>query len=103
MGKEKLIAKIKKFPDTCGVYIMRDKNRRPLYIGKASSLKRRVISYFQRQQEGRLEQMLVQVKNIEVKETDSIIEALFLENELIKKYQPKYNLKLKDDKTFLGI
>jgi excinuclease ABC subunit C len=82
---------------------MRDSRRRPLYIGKASSLKRRVLSYFQRPQETRIEQMLAQVQNIEAKKTDSVIEALFLENDLIKKYKPKYNVKLKDDKTFLGI
>src|SRR3989304_262080 len=83
--------------------MMRDGRKSLLYIGKASSLKRRVLSYFQRPQETRLQKMLSQVKNIEVKKTDSVIEALFLENDLIKKYQPKYNLKLKDDKTFLGI
>ncbi|KKR28392.1 MAG: Excinuclease ABC, C subunit domain protein [Candidatus Woesebacteria bacterium GW2011_GWA1_39_8] len=82
---------------------MRDKNRRPLYIGKASSLKHRVISYWQRPQETRIEKMLSQVSNIETKKTESVFEALFLENDLIKKYQPKYNVKLKDDKTFLGI
>ena len=98
-----LISKIKKFPDTPGVYIMRDSRRRPLYIGKASSLRRRVISYFQRPQETRIEQMLAQVSNIDLQKTDSVIEALFLENDLIKKYQPKYNVRLKDDKTFLGI
>jgi len=98
-----LISKIKKFPDSSGIYIMRDSNRRPLYIGKASSIKRRVLSYFQRPQETRLEQMLAQVRIIETKKTDSVIEALFLENDLIKKYKPKYNVKLKDDKTFLGI
>lgn len=103
MEKEKLIFKVKKFSDTPGVYIMRDSHRRHLYIGKASSLKRRVLSYFQRPQEARLEQMLTQVKSIDIKKTDSVIEALFLENDLVKKYQPKYNVKLKDDKTFLGI
>ena len=98
-----LTSKIKKFPDSPGVYIMRDARRRPIYIGKASSLKRRVLSYFQRPQETRLEQMLTQVHSIDVKKSDSVIEALFLENGLIKKYRPKYNVKLKDDKTFLGI
>ena len=82
---------------------MRDKNRRPLYIGKASSIKHRVLSYWQRPQEMRIEKMLSQVSSINVKKTDSVIEALFLENDLIKKYQPKYNVKLKDDKSFLGI
>lgn len=99
----KLIAKIKKFSDLPGVYILRDGRRSPLYIGKASSLKHRVLSYFQRPQESRLEKMLEQVRTIEIKKTDSVIEALFLENDLIKKFKPKYNIKLKDDKTFLGI
>lgn len=99
----KLINKIKKFPDTSGVYLMRDSRRKILYIGKASSLRRRVISYFQRPQEARIEKMLEQVNTIDTQKTDSVIEALLLENDLIKKYQPKYNIKLKDDKTFLGI
>ena len=98
-----MIAKIKRFSDTPGVYFMRDKNRRVLYIGKASSLKRRVLSYFQRPQEDRIEKMLSQVNSIDIQKTDSVIEALLKENELIKKFQPKYNVKLKDDKTFLGI
>lgn len=103
MVNEKLIAKVKKFPDTPGVYIMRNARKTPLYIGKASSLKRRTLSYFQRPQEMRIEKMLTQVSVIDVLKTDSVIEALLLENSLIKKYQPKYNVKLKDDKTFLGI
>ena len=103
MENSNLISKIKKFPDLPGIYIIRDKNSRPLYIGKASSLKRRVLSYFQRPQETRIEQMLSQVAKIDTQKTDSVIEALFLENDLIKKYKPKYNVKLKDDKTFLGI
>jgi len=103
MTYEQLIAKIKKFPDTPGVYLMRAANRQILYIGKASSLRRRVISYFQRPQEARIEKMVSQISTIEIKKTESVIEALLLENDLIKKYQPKYNVKLKDDKTFLGI
>lgn len=103
MTKEKLIEKIKHYPDTPGVYLMRNKNRKILYIGKASSLKKRVLSYFQRPQEDRIEMMLSQVTTIETKKTESVIEALLLENELIKKHQPKYNVKLKDDKTYLGI
>ncbi|AKM81989.1 TPA: excinuclease ABC subunit UvrC [Candidatus Berkelbacteria bacterium] len=103
MNTLKLIEKIKKFPDEPGVYLMRSADRTILYIGKASSLKRRVISYFQRPQETRIEKMLSQVSVIETRQTESVIEALLLENELIKKYQPKYNIKLKDDKTYLGI
>lgn len=103
MDNSKLISKIKKFPEVPGIYIMRDAKRSPLYIGKASSLRHRVLSYFQRPQETRLEKMLEQIKLIEIQKTDSVIEALFLESNLIKKYKPKYNIKLKDDKTFLGI
>lgn len=82
---------------------MRDTSRSPLYIGKATSLRRRVISYFQRPQEARIEKMLGQVQKIDILKTESVLEALFLENKLIKKFQPKYNIKLKDGKTFLGI
>lgn len=103
MDTLKLIDKIKKFPEKPGVYLMRDSRRRILYIGKASSLKHRVLSYFQRPQEARIEKMLSQIFTIETRQTDSVIEALLLENDLIKKYQPKYNVRLKDDKTFLGI
>lgn len=103
MDKLKLISKIRKFPDTPGVYIMRGATGHELYIGKASSLRRRVISYFQRPQEERIEKMLSQVNKIEIRQTDSVLEALLLENDLIKKIQPKYNIKLKDDKTYLGI
>jgi excinuclease ABC subunit C len=103
MNQDQFIKKIKKFPGSPGVYIMRDSQHHPLYIGKASSLKHRVLSYFQRPQETRLEQMLEKVTYIDIAKTDSVIEALFLENRLIKNNQPKYNIKLKDDKTFLGI
>lgn len=103
MDKLKLVEKIKKFPDTPGIYVMRGARREILYIGKATSLKHRVISYFQRPQESRIELMLGQVETIEIQRTDSVIEALLLENNLIKKLEPKYNIKLKDGKTYLGI
>ena len=103
MDRLKLIDKIKKFPDTPGIYVMRNSHRQILYIGKATSLRHRVLSYFQRPQEARIELMLSQVDNIEIQRTDSVIEALLLENNLIKKFDPKYNIKLKDGKTYLGI
>ena len=99
----KIIDKIKNFPDSPGIYLMRDKNRTILYIGKATSLRHRVISYFQRPQEARIEKMLLQVSDIQIQRTDSVVEALILEANLIKKYEPKYNIKLKDGKTYLGI
>lgn len=103
MEKIKLVEKIKKFPDTPGVYVMRGLRREILYIGKATSLRHRVLSYFQRPQEARIELMLSQVLDIEIQRTDSVVEALLLENNLIKKLEPKYNIKLKDGKTYLGI
>lgn len=103
MERQKLIEKIKKFPDTPGVYVMRGLHREILYIGKATSLRQRVLSYFQRPQEARIELMLANVRTIEIQRTDSVVEALLLENNLIKKLEPKYNIKLKDGKTYLGI
>lgn len=103
MKREDLIIKIKDFPDTPGVYLMKNTAQEVLYVGKATSLRHRVLSYFQRPQEARIEMLLSQVSNIETKQTDSVIEALLLESRLIKLYQPKYNVKLKDDKTYLGI
>lgn len=103
MNQFQLIEKIKKFPDTPGVYLMRDSRRAILYIGKATSLRHRVLSYFQRPQEGKIEKMLSQIANIQIQRTDSVIEALLLESNLIKKYEPKYNVRLKDGKTYLGI
>ena len=76
MEKFKLIERIKKFPETPGVYVMRDVNRAILYIGKATSLKHRVLSYFQRPQESRIELMLSQVATIEIQRTESVVEAL---------------------------
>jgi len=103
MIKDELIKKVKKFSDEPGVYLMRGERREILYIGKATSLRQRVISYFQRPQEARIEKMLSQVTAIDTHQTDSVLEALLLENNLIKKHQPKYNVKLKDSKTYLGI
>ncbi len=103
MDRLKLIDKIKKFPETPGIYVMRGSRQEVLYIGKATSLKHRVLSYFQRPQETRIEMLLTNVVNIEIQRTDSVVEALLLENNLIKKYEPKYNVKLKDGKTYLGI
>jgi len=98
-----LISKIKNFPEKPGVYLMKDKSGNILYIGKAGSLKRRVLSYFQKAQDSRIEKLLSEIKNIDYKITDSALEALILESNLIKKYNPKYNIKEKDDKSFLYV
>ena len=82
------------------VYVFRDKDKKILYIGKATSLRNRVGSYFSGTHNYRIEKMISQIKKIEVKETDTVLEALILEANLIKKHQPRYNVKEKDDKSF---
>lgn len=87
-----------------GVYFFRDKEGKLLYIGKAINLKRRVSSYFQKKHaDPRIEEMVAKIAKIDCKETDSVIEALILEANLIRTRQPFYNIKLKDDKTFVNI
>ena len=92
-----------KLPDAPGVYIFKA-GREILYIGKATSLRSRVRSYFVSQiREVRsplIEKMIEEAKKIEVIETDSVLEALILEAHLIKRHQPIYNSKEKDDKSF---
>ncbi|MAF80119.1 hypothetical protein CL629_03515 [bacterium] len=90
-------------PQTPGVYIFKDKNKKILYIGKAANLKRRVSSYFTRPHGSRIQKMAGEIKTVNHKKTDSALEALILEAELIKKHQPQYNVLQKDDKTFLYV
>lgn len=95
---------VKKLPDAPGVYIFRGPKRSILYIGKATSLKTRVASYFRRDlMETRgpiITGMVEAAKNIDFITTDSVLEALILEAHLIKKHQPPYNTKEKDNKSF---
>lgn len=93
---------LKKLPKEPGVYIMRDKNDGILYVGKAVNLHNRVRSYF-RANIGRgpaIDQMVSLIARFEYIVTDSELEALVLENNLIKEHSPKYNTLLKDDKTY---
>lgn len=95
---------IKKFPPKPGVYFFKDAGGRILYIGKAGSLKTRVKSYFSYKNiDARLRSMTENAYDIEYRETDSVLEALILEANLIKKHQPKYNIREKDDKSFIFI
>ncbi len=100
--KEHIEAIVKRLPHKPGVYQYFDKNGKIIYVGKAKALKSRVGSYFnQDQQHGAKITFLVkQIANIEVIVVDSEIDALLLENNLIKKYQPRYNILMKDDKTY---
>ncbi len=94
----------KKLPDATGVYIFRGHKRSILYIGKATSIRERVASYFnQNLIETRgpiIASMIEAVKTIDYIKTDSVLEALILEAHLIKRYKPPYNTKEKDNKSF---
>ena len=92
---------LKTIPDSPGVYQYYDKEDKILYVGKAKNLKKRVASYFTKNHENAKTRILVKkivsIKHIVV---DTETDALLLENNLIKKYQPRYNIMLKDDKTY---
>lgn len=92
---------IKSIPKKPGVYQYFNKEGKILYIGKAKNLKKRVSSYFTKKHEnGKTNILVKQIADIKTIVVDTEIEALLLENNLIKKYQPKYNIMLKDDKTY---
>jgi excinuclease ABC subunit C len=93
--------KLQTLPDKPGVYQYFDAQGKIIYVGKAKSLKKRVSSYFIKQHDNGKTTLLVrQIKDIHYIVVDTELDALLLENNLIKKYQPKYNIQLKDDKTY---
>lgn len=94
--------KLKNLPSKPGVYLFKDKNDRTLYVGKAKILRQRVRSYFQKSRpaDPRLQVMINKINDLEFIVTDSEVEALILEANLVKEYKPKYNVNLKDDKSF---
>jgi excinuclease ABC subunit C len=93
---------ISSLPETPGIYKYFDKEGALIYIGKAKSLKKRVSSYFNKNHyENRKTAIMVsRICNIEFTLVETEIDALLLENSLIKKFQPKFNINLKDDKTY---
>ena len=93
---------LKKLPTRPGVYIMHGGQDEIIYVGKAVSLRNRVRQYFQAsyKRSPKIEQMVSQVSRFEYIVTDSELEALVLENNLIKEHRPKYNTMLRDDKTY---
>ncbi|MEK9182298.1 MAG: GIY-YIG nuclease family protein [Patescibacteria group bacterium] len=99
----KLTDQIKKLPDSPGVYLFK-KGKEILYVGKATSLRDRVRSYFSADlinTRGQfVAQMVFKTDKVDYLKTDSVLEALILESNLIKKHQPKYNTKEKDDKSY---
>lgn len=93
---------LKNIPDQPGVYLMKDQGGTILYIGKALSLKKRVSSYFRKTTppNPKLESLVPQIHHLDYILTSSELEALILENNLIKKHHPKYNVVLRDDKNY---
>ena len=92
---------LKKFPDRPGVYLFRDSKGVVIYVGKAKSLRKRVSSYFrQPQTSAKTGALLKSFSTIEYIETERELDALLLENQKIKELQPKYNVQMKDDKSY---
>ncbi|MEY4745387.1 MAG: hypothetical protein RL272_1332 [Candidatus Parcubacteria bacterium] len=90
-------------PPEPGVYVMRDAGGKILYIGKATSLRTRVGSYFVRPADARIAKMVTLIRSIDYERTPTAVEALLLEAKLIKKHQPPYNVMEKDDKSFVHL
>jgi len=96
--QKKFLASLTKGP---GVYVMRDPNGEPMYVGKASNLKNRVSSYFNKTgQNNKTRLMMASLADIDIQRTRSEIEALLLENNLIKQLRPRFNILLRDDKSY---
>ncbi len=87
-------------PDTPGAYLWRDRDGRVLYVGKANSLRKRVASYFTRDLETRTQAMVDAADNVDWIVTDSEVSAVMLEYSLIKEHRPRFNIRLRDDKSY---
>jgi excinuclease ABC subunit C len=99
----RLAATLKHLPDKPGVYLLKDAQERVLYVGKAQSLRNRVRQYWQAGRSAaplRIESAIDSVVDVETTLTDTVSEALLLEANLIKRYQPRFNVRLKDDKSY---
>ncbi|KUP05916.1 excinuclease ABC subunit C [Bacillus coahuilensis p1.1.43] len=97
---DKIQHKLALLPDQPGCYLMKDRQGTIIYVGKAKILKNRVRSYFTGSHDGKTQRLVGEIENFEYIVTSSDLEALILELNLIKKHDPKYNVMLKDDKTY---
>ncbi len=97
-----LLQKLETVPERPGVYLYRSADRKVIYVGKAVVLKHRVRSYFHEaaRHDPRTRRLVAEIADLEWIVTDTELEALILENELIKRYRPRFNVRLKDDKTY---
>lgn len=97
---DKIKEKLRLLTTEPGCYLMKDENDKVIYVGKAKNLKRRVSSYFNREHTGKTKALVENIKDFEYIVTESEVESLLLEINLIKKYSPKYNILLKDNKSY---
>lgn len=97
---DKITQKLKLLTIEPGCYLMKDNSGKVIYVGKAKNLKRRVSSYFNREHTGKTKALVENIYDFEYIITESEVESLLLEINLIKKYSPKYNILLKDNKTY---
>ena len=97
-----LTTKLADLPTNPGVYLYKDKRGKIIYVGKAAVLRNRVRQYFQeaRPRDTKTDLLVADIADMDWLEVGSEIEALFLESELIKRYKPKYNIELRDDKHY---
>lgn len=101
MSREDILKQVEMLPHQPGVYQFFDENGNYLYIGKAQDLKKRVSSYFQKEHKSaKLKLLVSKIADIKIIVVESPIDALILENNLIKQHQPRYNVMLRDDKTY---
>lgn len=100
MAREHLYGEL---PDSPGVYLMKNAAGEIMYVGKAANLRRRVSSYFTRPHDARIERMVASIAAVDYRSTDTAIEALILEAQLIKELAPPFNVREKDDKSFLCV
>ena len=87
-------------PESSGVYLMKDESGKIIYVGKAVNLRKRVSSYFLKNRDPKTRVLVSKIADIETIITESEYEALLLENILIKKWNPRYNIRLKDGKSY---
>lgn len=98
--KEKIKEKLSVVPFEPGCYLMKDRNNQVIYVGKAKRLRNRLRSYFTGAHDAKTTRLVGEIRNFEFIVTDSETESLLLELNLIKQYQPRYNILLKDDKSY---
>ena len=103
-GAEPLEERVQRLPTEPGVYLFRDRSGHVLYVGKAQNLRTRVRSYFSGGDgRPRMHFLLPRIHDVEVVVTANVKEGLLLENQLIKKHRPRFNVRLRDDKNYLGL